>query len=61
MIDFGIIFENTLSGILTNLPWFILAIWVTKTIVREMPGWLATHHKNQIKEIVLNRAVNQTI
>jgi hypothetical protein len=59
MIDFSAIFEQTVSGILINLPWFILIIWATRTIAKEAPRWLKQYHDNQIKEIMLTRAVSK--
>ena len=58
MIDIGKLFTDTLSGILINLPWFILIIWGVKVIAKKMPEWLRQLHDNQIKEIALQRAIS---
>jgi hypothetical protein len=57
MIDFSQLMTSTISGILVQLPIFILAIWATKTIAREMPRWLRVYHENNTKEIALQKAV----
>jgi hypothetical protein len=58
MLDLIQIFADTLSGILINLPYFILIIWGIRIIAREMPKWLKIYHDNNIKEIAMQRAIN---
>ena len=63
MIDFSQVFENTISGILINAPWFIL-IWIGfRLIAREIsigikniPGWIDKYFKLQQQQLVINRA-----
>jgi len=59
VFDIGLILTNTFSGILVQLPVFILVFWVVKTIVREMPGWLKILHNNNLKEIMVQKALNE--
>ena len=51
------IITNVMSGILVQLPAYILAIWAAKTIMKKAPEWLKQHHENQIKEIAMQKAV----
>jgi len=59
MIDLSLIFNNTLTGVLTNLPWFLLVIWAVRKISRDMPFWIKQYHENHIKELVLEKAVRK--
>lgn len=57
IINFTQVFSDTVSGILINLPWFILIIWGIKVISKQMPKWLRQLHDNNIKEIALQKAI----
>lgn len=59
MIDTNLtlIFWDTISGIIKNLPIFILIIWGVKTISKQMPGWIHQIMMEQIKIRNVNKAL----
>jgi hypothetical protein len=53
---FSQIIINTFSGVITNLPFFILIIWAVKIIARETPKWIAEYFKLREHELRLKWA-----
>ena len=58
------ILTNTLSGIIINLPWFILVWLGFKLIAREIhigvkqiPKWIEQYFKMQREQLVIQRAI----
>ena len=52
---------NIISGLMTNLPWFLLAIWSVKTITRQVPHWIENWDKMKMKHYRINLAMNKKI
>jgi hypothetical protein len=65
MIDFGKIFTDTISGILINLPWFIL-FWAgfrlisveIRNGVKNIPKWIEQYHKLHRERVLIEKAVS---
>jgi len=53
---FSDIITQTISGIIINLPYFILVIWSIKTIAKEMPKWISEYFKLREHEMRLRWA-----
>lgn len=53
----SLIFWDTIGGIIKNLPWFILIIYSTKKIVKEMPKWIQQVFNEMTKAKVLDGAL----
>lgn len=47
---------QTISGIIVNLPYFLLVIWAIKTISKEMPKWISEYFKLREHELRLRWA-----
>lgn len=62
-IDFSMIISNTISGIIINLPWFILIYLGFKLIAKEIkegvkniPSWIEQYFKLQRHQLMINKA-----
>ena len=53
----ALIFADTFSGIIKNLPYFILIIWAVRTIAKEMPRWIQQVFKEMQKARTIDRAL----
>jgi len=47
---------NTFSGIITNLPWFLMVYWAVKTISKQMPQWISEYFRLREHEMRLKWA-----
>lgn len=57
--SWGLVIADTISGIIKNLPIFILIVWGVKTISKQMPKWIHEMFIEMNRIIVLERAVNR--
>ena len=64
--DISLILSNTISGILVNLPWFLLIYLGFRVIAKEIsqgikniPEWINQYFRLQREQIVIGRAINQ--
>lgn len=62
--DIGLIINNTISGILVNLPWFLLFFIGFKLIAKEIsigikniPSWINQYFKLQREQLAIERAL----
>ena len=53
-----LIIADTISGIIKNLPWFILIYWSVKTIAKDMPKWLNQWDELKMKHYRINKALS---
>ena len=64
MIELSKILADTISGILINLPWFIL-IWIgfkmlsreIKIGIRSIPEWIDKYFKLRMQQLTVERAI----
>jgi hypothetical protein len=57
MIDFSLIFNQTLTGIFVNAPWFILVYVLFQQLMREIPKFIESYEKIKEKERKINWAL----
>jgi hypothetical protein len=49
--------QEIITGITIQIPMLVIIIWGVKHIAERMPVWLSEYHRNQMKEIAMQRAV----
>ena len=52
-----LILIDTISGVIKNLPWFILIYWGIKTIMKDMPKWISQYDELKLKHYKIDRAL----
>lgn len=50
------VLADTLSGVITSLPYFILIIWGVRTLVKEMPKWINQYDEIKMKHLRIEMA-----
>jgi hypothetical protein len=55
----NLIIVETISGVIKNLPYFILFIWGVKTISRQMPTWIHSMFSEMQKAKILEKALER--
>lgn len=57
---------QTVSNVISNLPWFILIIWGVRVIskeigkgVKQIPEWIETYHIKQMERIKIGEALGR--
>lgn len=50
------IITQTISGVIINLPFFVLFIWGVKTISKRMPEWIGEYFRLREHELRLRWA-----
>lgn len=48
---------TTISGLIKNLPYFILIIWGVKKISKDMPKWIEQYDKIKMKHYLIEKAI----
>lgn len=48
---------TTISGLIKNLPYFILIIWGVKKVSKDMPKWIEQYDKIKMKHYLIEKAI----